>query len=725
MISSKKILFGALVACFFVSVFVAVIVFAHIGKDEFFIVHDQQIYLSEYNIAKESFTRTLNDGGTNNVTPLAVSFPTLLFYNLFLSLHVGLKEIQFILFITSFFLYLYITFIGFFKLYSQHKISIRPIDVWNVALVTCFYCFNIYLVESINTGPFWSINYILTFSSFPVIVYFLEKFLDQGALNTKEIIIFSIITAVSSSFIIYFVPIVLFCIIYTLVRFPLSRIIKINIKKLSFFLILFALLFYNLGVYLVDNQVGSQYQSGLLNSTASLQKGGIFSMLYFNYSWALQLIWSPRNILTYGSLYTNAFFYSAVSIMYIYIIYLLIKKSVGYRAILVAVVVLLIGVFIGKGLQYPFGYIYQTAIANLPLLYVIRSPAGKMGLTILFSLSYILLFHLIGEKRSKLFYISVIIYISLFAAPFFSGEAVIGKKVNGTSGDFITSINSDYKEVTDILNNEPSIFNVLSFPTNGFVTIYDPDHDIYIGPDKLEKLSKLPFLTSNSSNRVVSEYVKEIKSKKNFTYFKDLNIKYVVLSKNGYDIPKQEVDNFRTALTTKIPVRKLIDNPSYELYEVTDKSIYKQRVYVDDENVTTNVNYVSPVEYTIQIHNISQQEKVVLLESYNKYLNLYLDEYKTQNSTSRVSAFAFLLKKQILNSSHTVYNKYANQWTIDPIEIKNSYPNTYYKENGDGSIDMKLTIFYIPQAYFNLVFLISSLTLISCVGFLFIKKIKH
>lgn len=77
-----------------------------------------------------------------------------------------------------------------------------------------------------------------------------------------------------------------------------------------------------------------------------------------------------------------------------------------------------------------------------------------------------------------------------------------------------------------------------------------------------------------------------------------------------------------------------------------------------------------------------------------------------------------LWEKPIFDDTHKLVYDYANGWTIDPEFIKKNYPKEYYKENADGSIDVKMTMYFKPQSYFYLGLLISGGTLLLLVSYL-------
>lgn len=76
-------------------------------------------------------------------------------------------------------------------------------------------------------------------------------------------------------------------------------------------------------------------------------------------------------------------------------------------------------------------------------------------------------------------------------------------------------------------------------------------------------------------------------------------------------------------------------------------------------------------------------------------------------------------------SYHYMVNGYANGWLLDPEYIKDSYPRQLWEMNDDGSINVKLTIYYQPQSYFYIGAIISSITLLSTIFYIAWRNIRH
>ncbi len=101
-----------------------------------------------------------------------------------------------------------------------------------------------------------------------------------------------------------------------------------------------------------------------------------------------------------------------------------------------------------------------------------------------------------------------------------------------------------------------------------------------------------------------------------------------------------------------------------------------------------------------------------------------MTECGSSNDMNFIDGIKKISQKPIFDENHKIAYNYANQWTLDAEYIKQNYPKEYYKENEDGTIDVKLTLYFKPQSYFYLGLLISGLTLLSLVIYLIFDFIK-
>lgn len=123
----------------------------------------------------------------------------------------------------------------------------------------------------------------------------------------------------------------------------------------------------------------------------------------------------------------------------------------------------------------------------------------------------------------------------------------------------------------------------------------------------------------------------------------------------------------------------------------------------------------------ITLRTLQKGTSIVVTQlSESKTINTpyHVTECSSENHFYAGGELAKLWEKPIFDDTHEMVYDYANQWTIDPEYIKRNYPKNYYKENADGSIDIRLNLYFKPQSYFYLWLTISGLTLFGCISYL-------
>lgn len=117
------------------------------------------------------------------------------------------------------------------------------------------------------------------------------------------------------------------------------------------------------------------------------------------------------------------------------------------------------------------------------------------------------------------------------------------------------------------------------------------------------------------------------------------------------------------------------------------------------------------------------QKIVIPVMSSTSFSQWRNDTYRVTECSSDATFYAGgeiskLWEKPIFDDTHRLIYEYANAWTIDPEYIKANYSKEYYHENPDGSIDIRVTLYFRPQSYFYLGIIISATTCIVLIGYL-------
>lgn len=193
-------------------------IFSQIKSDQFLMIHDQGIFLSQEHINKMSYMRNPTSGGIGNGFQFAMSLPNLIFYSALFKAGLSIKSIEMILFPLSLYVLLSLSFIGFLKLYQNEEENLDFHDWLNILILTFFYCFNMNIVGYATRGGLWSLGFVFTYSLLPLLVYYINKFIKNNSLSLQDAVILSLILFASSNYIILFAAIVLTLPIYIFVR---------------------------------------------------------------------------------------------------------------------------------------------------------------------------------------------------------------------------------------------------------------------------------------------------------------------------------------------------------------------------------------------------------------------------------------------------------------------------------------------------------------------------
>jgi hypothetical protein len=159
-------------------------------------------------------------------------------------------------------------------------------------------------------------------------------------------------------------------------------------------------------------------------------------------------------------------------------------------------------------------------------------------------------------------------------------------------------------------------------------------------------------------------------------------------------------------------------HPAWKLYLESYSSIDCQDPsrYLDN-NLTDKLNNHSLINIdSINFNQVSKNKPTLEIN--------HTKECKSENRFYAWGELSKLWRKPIFDNTHTMVYDYANQWTIDPEYIRANYSKDYYKENPDGSIDVRMTLYFLPQSYFYLWLIISGVTFFGCISYLLVSSIR-
>jgi len=160
-------------------------------------------------------------------------------------------------------------------------------------------------------------------------------------------------------------------------------------------------------------------------------------------------------------------------------------------------------------------------------------------------------------------------------------------------------------------------------------------------------------------------------------------------------------------------------------YEKPEKQANTPEKVASESDNTHLIEFkkINPTKYQINVREANTPFILVFSESFHPGWKAYIESVpieigdfvrelnkfnlKESKYNIRVTPadIGYLFKSPIAESRHFMVNGYANAWYVDPGEVE--------KE------EFTLTLYFKPQSYFYIGLIISGLTIVGCIGFLF------
>lgn len=195
-------------------------------------------------------------------------------------------------------------------------------------------------------------------------------------------------------------------------------------------------------------------------------------------------------------------------------------------------------------------------------------------------------------------------------------------------------------------------------------------------------------------------------------------IKYVLLR---HDLRDRDTDY--NELPTILPYDKIIESPHISLFKISPSIPFLQT-----KGLTFKKN--NPVSYSLQIDNFTGLQDLTLKENYSRGWKLFLLPYSNttlcdnpkihlEADTSEcekdtvflpLNLLNFVRKSSIFEEAHTSNQYGMNLWSINAKHITENYPRSFYFENEQGLISIRMIAFYWPQVYVYFGFFITTVS---------------
>ncbi len=413
---------------------------------------------------------------------------------------------------------------------------------------------------------------------------------------------------------------------------------------------------------------------------------------------------------------------------------LLLRKK-NQNVILFGLIALL-GMFLGKQGGAPFTNVYQWLYSHVPGFNAFRE-ASKFNLLILTGYSI-----MIGAFLDWLWKKTVVAHQKKylgFALIFLLGFIYLWNAkplITGEIGSIFIPrhIPPQYLSVKSYLQSQPGYFKILWIPTISRWGIFTNDHPSLNTIELVQ--SDWDYLIYNYVHNTTrgtdqGKLLYFINRSDFSNILNDSSIKYIIVplvdtaNDDNFYVYYGRRDKYIDQLDRKGYLKKInINTPGISIYENTT---FRPHFYItaDTPSLDSSQPYspvtfyrVNSTQYAVELTNVSGKESLNFSERFHP-------DWKV-----RVGNFSWW--RAILSRSYFLPDRFhfsdgtrMNSFTIDPQYLIKNYPASV-STNPDGSINVKLTLYFKPEAYVYVGMIVAMATFLGGVCFIiFQKRNKH
>lgn len=349
------------------------------------------------------------------------------------------------------------------------------------------------------------------------------------------------------------------------------------------------------------------------------------------------------------------------------------ESHVTAHGVVFLAILALIGSFLAKGAQDPFGGIYLWIFSHIPGFQLFRDPTKWYTFI---AISYSLLIPFTLQEVSELFIKAnangkmkkTIVWVIVGAFTIYFAWLIHPLFQQSLTGVFVSpQETTEYKQLDTFLSSQPEFFRTLWIPTTERFGLYSVNHPVIGLTDIMPKLKKISDVSSYEAT------------------LQEMSIRYVIVPYDSVGeifLTDRKYDENQYTKTLA-EIRKTSWLQEYKhIGKIVIFKLPNSKNKFFSFSSDSQVSYVekNPTEYIVTIKNGHKGEKVIFTDTYDSH---WIATYKNQPQKS------------------LLYDKMFNSFVLP--------------HNGDQS----LQILYTPQQWVWYGLLISALALTGCIVLLF------
>lgn len=280
----------------------------------------------------------------------------------------------------------------------------------------------------------------------------------------------------------------------------------------------------------------------------------------------------------------------------------------------------LVGAFLAKGAQEPFGNIYLLLFSYAPGMGMFRDPT-KFYLLIAVSYSILISYTLykLSVKRFKAYLLVPFIFVIFWLITIWPA---VSQQLGGTFKH--TTIPTEYLRLEKMLSSDSDYYRTLWIPSVNRFAYYSQVHPPIIGND---------YLKQYSLNKIIKVLDSDQMEKK----LQDMSVRYVIIPQDSKGEIFLEDRRYSNNLREKyVSAFKKIDYlkqmPGFSDIDIFEISGSKDHFWTSNPHTSLVIRNVSPVEYLVQITGGKKGDKLVFAENFDAHWQAYDVDNNSQNS---------------------------------------------------------------------------------------------
>jgi len=315
------------------------------------------------------------------------------------------------------------------------------------------------------------------------------------------------------------------------------------------------------------------------------------------------------------------------------------------------------------GANFPFSHISKFLFDNIGFFGMYRDSIQKLTPLYMIIFSTLIMYSILNLNKK--------IYINLFAICVVSNCIIFGYLFYNFN-DRVYSNFDNYKQISQIINNDKSTFSVLSLPvTDSPLTRTKIDKKDYYGFNIFQLLTNAPIASNKYGEPFIDGLNNHFEDILSQGYFENIyNIKYVIFDKNASFLNQDQ--KYRAKILETLNNGMLFER----VLENNDAALYQYKNFDEVFKISGSYQKKDNIKYYIFLKKVSVTDKIIFKRRFSNNWKVLSED------NAQIDIF------------HSEFAGYGNECTFDKNILEK-----YGTINGDNTYNINLILVFSPQIF--------------------------